>query len=305
LAQTGTRPLRLVALSGAEHAPETLAVLLGAGFFAAEHAVLAAPLVEACERVLAGGADLAQDAITLACDGALVDGFDDVAAIEAAVLLERARAAMQAGVRLRDPSRTYIRGTLTCGAGVTIDADVIVEGDVVLGDGVRVDAHCVLSGSRVGEGTWIKAFSIVEDAAVASRSVVGPYARLRPGTILGERCQIGNFVEIKSSTIGDGARINHHSFVGDAVLEEAVTLGAGCITCNHDGTKTNATFIGRGAYVGSGCQLVAPVRIGRGATIGAGSTITRDVPDATLAVARARQATIGDWRGPRSNRDET
>jgi bifunctional UDP-N-acetylglucosamine pyrophosphorylase/glucosamine-1-phosphate N-acetyltransferase len=234
----------------------------------------------------------------------LIDGYDDVATLETAVLTERARAAMRSGVRLRDPSRVYIRGSLACGANVTVDVDVIFEGDVTLGDNVRVDAHSIVRGANIRADTWVKAFSLVEDAEVGVGCTIGPYARIRPASSIGDRCQIGNFVEIKSSTIGSGSRINHHSFVGDALLAERVTIGAGTITCNHDGAKTNQTVIGRDAYIGSGCQLVAPLRIGDGATIGAGSTITEDVPPAMLTLARSRQVTITGWHGPRSSRSE-
>jgi bifunctional UDP-N-acetylglucosamine pyrophosphorylase/glucosamine-1-phosphate N-acetyltransferase len=133
--------------------------------------------------------------------------------------------------------------------------------------------------------------------------MVGPYGRVRPGTTVGDRVQIGNYVEIKTSRIGSGSRINHHSFIGDAELADDVTIGAGTITCNHDGAGHVRTVIDRGAYVGSGCQLVAPVHIGAGATIGAGSTITDDVPPAKLTLARSRQITIDHWRGARSSRE--
>jgi bifunctional UDP-N-acetylglucosamine pyrophosphorylase/glucosamine-1-phosphate N-acetyltransferase len=150
----------------------------------------------------------------------------------------------------------------------------------------------------------LKAFSLVEDAIIGSGCIVGPYARIRPASSIGDKCQVGNFVEVKSSTIGAGSRINHHSFIGDAVLGDRVTIGAGTITCNHDGTKTNHTVIGQDAYIGSGCKLVAPLRVGGAATIGAGSTITEDVPAGTLTLARSRQVTIPHWRGPRSTRQE-
>jgi bifunctional UDP-N-acetylglucosamine pyrophosphorylase/glucosamine-1-phosphate N-acetyltransferase len=234
----------------------------------------------------------------------LLDGYDDVARLEASVLQQRAVAAMANGVWLRDPNRVYIRGSLAGGANVTIDVDVIFEGDVILGDDVRVDAHCIVRGANIRANTWLKAFSLVEDANIGSGCIVGPYARIRPASSIGDKCQVGNFVEVKSSTIGAGSRINHHSFIGDAVLGERVTIGAGTITCNHDGTKTNHTVIGQDAYIGSGCKLVAPLRVGGAATIGAGSTITEDVPAGTLTLARSRQVTIPHWRGPRSTRQE-
>ena len=280
---------------------ETLAVALDQ--IELERTAAAGPVHDVCEQVLAGTSPLAQDARIVAAAGMLIDGYDDVARLEAAVLQQRAAAAMAGGVWLRDPGRVYIRGSLTCGADVTVDVDVIFEGDVVLGDNVRVDAHCIVRGATIREGTWVKAFSLVEDADVGSGCIIGPYARIRPGSHIGDTCQIGNFVEIKSSTIGTGSRINHHSFIGDAVLADGVTIGAGTITCNHDGVKTNQTVIGRDAYVGSGCKLIAPLVVGDEATIGAGSTITRDVPAGMLTLARSRQVTVPGWRR-RSPRQE-
>ena len=261
-------------------------------------------LNQACEYVLAGRSPLAREGQIIGSSGMLIDGYDDVARLEAWVLQRRAADVMSKGVWLRDPGSVYIRGSLVCGANVIVDPDVIFEGDVVLGDNVRVDAHCIVRGANIRDNTWVKAFSLIENADVGAGCIIGPYARIRPGSTIGDECQIGNFVEVKSSTVGAGSRINHHSFIGDAVLADRVTIGAGTITCNHDGTKTNQTIIGQDAYIGSGCKLVAPVHIGHGATIGAGSTITEDVPASTLTLARSRQVTIPHWRGPRSSRQE-
>jgi bifunctional UDP-N-acetylglucosamine pyrophosphorylase/glucosamine-1-phosphate N-acetyltransferase len=177
---------------------------------------------------------------------------------------------------------------------------VIIQGRVTLGDNVIVGPYAILSDAAVGDGTRIGPFTLIDGAEIGSGGRVGPYARLRPGTSIGAQAQIGNFVEIKNSLIGPGARINHHAFVGDATLGSNVTLGAGTITCNHDGTGTARTEIGDGAYIGSGTELVAPIIIGAGATIGAGSTITDDAPPRQLTVARARQVSIVGWkpRGP-------
>jgi acetyltransferase-like isoleucine patch superfamily enzyme len=232
----------------------------------------------------------------------LLASFVDLAAVEQEVLRERATEALRAGVRVRDPQTLRIRGELHCGAGVEIDVDVIVEGAVTLEDGVRIGAHSIVREARIGKHTRIEPFSIVEASSIGEHAVVGPYGRIRPGNTLGDRVQIGNYVEIKSSRIGAGSRINHHSFIGDADLAESVTIGAGTITCNHDGVGNVPTVIERGAYIGSGCKLVAPVRIGEGATVGAGSTITRDVPPGKLTLGRSRQTTIEHWRGPRSRR---
>jgi acetyltransferase-like isoleucine patch superfamily enzyme len=228
----------------------------------------------------------------------LIASYQDLAELERRILLERAIYAMSRGVRIRDPNEVYIRGELVCGSDVEIEINVIIEGHVALGNGVKIGANSVLRNSRIGENTCINPFSLVEDSSIGSDSFVGPYGRIRPGNVIGDSVQIGNFVEIKNSQIGAGSRINHHTFIGDAVLADQVTIGAGTITCNHDGIGISQTIIERRAYIGSGCNLVAPLRIGEGATVGAGSTITRDVPAAKLTLARSPQTTIDSWHGP-------
>jgi bifunctional UDP-N-acetylglucosamine pyrophosphorylase/glucosamine-1-phosphate N-acetyltransferase len=206
---------------------------------------------------------------------------------------------MEKGVRIRDPRQIWLRGELVAGLDVEIDINVIVEGKVVLGDGVTIGANCILKDSEIGPKTRINPFSLVERASIGADCIVGPYGRVRPASAIGDGVQIGNYVEIKSSEIGSRSRINHHAFIGDAAVAEDVTIGAGTITCNHDGVRVNRTIIERGAYIGSGCNLVAPLRIGERATVGAGSTITEDVPAATLTVARSKQMTIANWKGPK------
>jgi UDP-3-O-[3-hydroxymyristoyl] glucosamine N-acyltransferase len=229
----------------------------------------------------------------------LIDSYAELSKVEAQVLLDRAYAAMRKGVRIRDPHQVLLRGELDSGSDVEIETNVIIEGVVVLGDGVRIGANSILRECRIGANTRINPFSLVERSVVGPNGTVGPYARIRPGSSIGESVQIGNYVEIKNSEIGARSRINHHAFIGDAVLAEDVTIGAGTITCNHDGVRINRTIVERGAYIGSGCNLVAPIRVGPGATIGAGSTITEDVPAAKLTLARARQTTIETWEGPK------
>ena len=231
-----------------------------------------------------------------------LESLADLAVVEAELLAARARQAMQNGVRLREPATVRIRGELIAGGGVEIDADVIFEGRVVLGDGVRVGAHSILRDVRIDEGTRVHPYTMIERSTIGRGGFVGPYARIRPDCTIGDRVQIGNYVEIKASIVGSGGRINHHAFIGDAELAEEVTIGAGTITCNHDGARNTKTTIERGAYVGSGCNLVAPLRIGAGATIGAGSTITADVPPGGLTLARSRQIALPHWRGARSSR---
>lgn len=233
----------------------------------------------------------------------LMQSFEQLAILETQVLRERALRAMAGGIRMRSPETTHLRGTLHHGTGVEIDANVILEGEVTLGDGVVIGANCIIRNATIGSGTRVHPFSLVEGSRVGSDGFIGPYGRVRPGCEIGDRVQVGNYVEIKGSRIGDRCRINHHTFIGDSILEDEVTIGAGTITCNHDGHGTNPTFIGRGAYVGSGCRLIAPLQVGSMATIGAGSTITHDVPPGKLTLARARQQTVDDWQGPRRRGD--
>lgn len=228
----------------------------------------------------------------------------DLAQLERHLLLDRTVDAMKQGVRIHDPNSFYIRGTLVCGSGVTVDPNVIVEGKVVLGAGVKIGANSILRNCQIGANTSINPFSLVDQSSIGSGSFIGPYGRIRPGSVIGDNVQIGNYVEIKNSRIGDGSRINHHTFIGDASLAKQVTIGAGTITCNHDGIGTHQTVIECGAYVGSGCNLVAPLNIGENAVVGAGSTITRDVPAAKLTIARQQQTTIESWLGPKTRRSK-
>jgi bifunctional UDP-N-acetylglucosamine pyrophosphorylase/glucosamine-1-phosphate N-acetyltransferase len=221
---------------------------------------------------------------------------------EREVLLKKAYKLIAAGVVVRDPQRLDIRGTLVCGKDVEIDINVIFEGDVMLEDGVIIGANCILRNCKVGKDTQINPFSLVEETIIGEKSFVGPYGRLRPGSIVGDNVQIGNFVEIKNANVASMCRINHHSFVGDADLAENVTIGAGTITCNHDGTGINRTTIEEGAYIGSGCNLVAPLKINANSTIASGSTITEEVAGYTLTIARSRQVNIKNWKGPKSRK---
>ena len=221
---------------------------------------------------------------------------------EREVLLKKAYKLIAAGVVVRDPQRLDIRGTLVCGKGVEIDINVIFEGNVDLEDGVIIGANCILRNCKVGKDTQINPFSLVEESIIGEKSFVGPYGRLRPGSKVGDNVQIGNFVEIKNANVASMCRINHHSFVGDADLAENVTIGAGTITCNHDGIGINRTTIEEGAYIGSGCNLVAPLRINANSTIASGSTITEEVAGDTLTIARSRQVNIKNWKGPKSRK---
>ncbi|MDP3086434.1 MAG: bifunctional UDP-N-acetylglucosamine diphosphorylase/glucosamine-1-phosphate N-acetyltransferase GlmU [Rubrivivax sp.] len=211
----------------------------------------------------------------------------------------QAEALMEAGVRLRDPARFDQRGSLQCGADVEIDVNCIFEGRVRLADGVRIGAHCVLRDADIGASAVIHPFSHIDGAVVGEGALVGPFARLRPGAVLGAEVHIGNFVEVKNATLAAGAKANHLAYLGDATVGERVNFGAGSITANYDGANKHRTVIGADAHIGSNCVLVAPVVIGEGATVGGGSTVSKDAPAGQLTVARARQATITAWKRPK------
>ncbi len=211
---------------------------------------------------------------------------------------EQAHELLEQGVRLADPKRFDVRGTLVCGRDVEIDIDCIFEGSVTLGDAVSVGAHCILRDVTVAAGTRIAPFSLIEQAEVGADCRIGPFARIRPGTQLARDAHVGNFVEIKNSQVGAGSKINHLSYVGDSTVGGKVNVGAGTITCNYDGAHKHRTVIGDGAFIGSGTQLVAPVTVGENATIGAGSTITKDAPQQQLTLSRAKQTSISGWKRP-------
>ena len=181
---------------------------------------------------------------------------------------------------------------------VEVDIDVIFEGEVVLGEGVRIGPFCRLKNVHIAAGTHVHAHCDLEGAQVGANSRIGPYARLRPGAALAEGVHIGNFVEVKKSSLGQGSKANHLSYIGDADIGSGVNIGAGTITCNYDGVNKSRTVIGDGAFIGSNSALVAPVEVGAGATIGAGSTVTRSAPEGQLTLARARQQTLPEWQRP-------
>lgn len=209
---------------------------------------------------------------------------------------------MDEGVTLIDPARIDVRGELVCGRDVEIDVNCVFEGRVELADGVRVGANCVLRDARIGAGTRIAPFSHIEKTGAGADCSIGPYARTRPGSVLGDGVQIGNFVEIKNSVFAAGAKAGHLAYVGDADVGQRVNIGAGTITCNYDGANKFRTVIEDDAFIGSDSQLVAPVRIGRGATLGAGTTLTKDAPPGQLTVSRTRQHTVPGWKRPEKKR---
>lgn len=196
------------------------------------------------------------------------------------------------GLDMVDASRVDVRGELQFGSNVSVEVNVIFKGDVVLGSNVTIGANCIIENCVLGDGVQVQDFTTVSGARVGAGSRLGPYARVRPGSEIGADCQIGNYVETKNVKMGVECKINHHSFVGDATLGDRVIIGAGTITCNHDGKGNTFTVIEDDAYVGSGVMLIAPIRIGRGSMIAAGSNITSDVPADTLAICRTKELVL-------------
>ncbi|MDX1457782.1 MAG: bifunctional UDP-N-acetylglucosamine diphosphorylase/glucosamine-1-phosphate N-acetyltransferase GlmU [Marinobacter sp.] len=211
---------------------------------------------------------------------------------------QEANRLMTEGATLADPSRVEVRGNLSIGQDVLIDINVVFEGNVALADNVSIGPNCVIRNATIGEGSHIEANSVIDGAEIGTEAQVGPFARLRPGTRLANRTKVGNFVETKKAEVGEGSKINHLSYVGDAILGRNVNVGAGTITCNYDGVNKYQTVMGDGVFVGSNTSLVAPVSLADDVTIGAGSTITRNVEAGELAVARGRQRNIDNWERP-------
>ncbi|MCL6231134.1 MULTISPECIES: bifunctional UDP-N-acetylglucosamine diphosphorylase/glucosamine-1-phosphate N-acetyltransferase GlmU [Acinetobacter] len=230
-----------------------------------------------------------------------VEGVNDrvqLAALEREFQAFQAKQLMQQGVHLIDPTRFDLRGTLTVGQDVRIDINVIIEGDVELGDNVEIGAGCIIKNSKIAAGTKVQPYSVFDSAIVGEDAQIGPFARLRPGAKLAAEVHIGNFVEVKNTTVGLGSKANHFTYLGDAEVGAGSNIGAGTITCNYDGANKFKTIIGDSAFIGSNSSLVAPVTIGHGATVGAGSTITRDVADNSLAVERSKQFAKENYQRP-------
>ena len=240
--------------------------------------------------------------IVLVSEAIEAEGANDpwqLAQLERAFQLRQARAICAQGARLLDPARFDQRGTVTVGRDVEIDVDVVLEGNVELGDGVSIGPFTRLKDVKLGAGTLVRAHCDLEGVVTEGAAQIGPYARLRPGTVLADGVHIGNFVETKKATLGVGSKANHLTYLGDAVIGSGVNIGAGTITCNYDGVNKTTTTIEDGAFIGSNSALVAPVTIGRNATIGAGSVIGKDAPADALTVARARQQTLEGWQRPK------
>ena len=227
-----------------------------------------------------------------------VNNRRQLAELERSYQLTCAERLLDAGVTLADPARIDVRGELNCERDVRIDVNCVFEGNVTLGEGVQIGANCVIRNARIGAGTRIHPYSHIEDTVMGPACVIGPYARTRPGTELGEDVHLGNFVEVKNSRIDNHSKANHLAYVGDADIGQRVNVGAGTITCNYDGANKFRTVIEDDVFIGSDTQLVAPVRVGRGATLGAGTTLSKDAPAEQLTVSRARQISIPGWKRP-------
>jgi bifunctional UDP-N-acetylglucosamine pyrophosphorylase/glucosamine-1-phosphate N-acetyltransferase len=221
-----------------------------------------------------------------------------LAELESYYQQKRATDLMMAGVTFRDPARVDIRGDIKAGQDITVDINVIFEGNNTIGDNVEIGANCIIINSVIHEGAEILPNSIIENAEVGSGSAVGPYARLRPGSVLAAKAKIGNFVEVKNANIGLGSKVNHLSYIGDTDMGADVNIGAGTITCNYDGANKHRTVIGDRVFVGSDTQLVAPVTVEDGATIGAGSTIRKNAPGDALTLTVSKQKTVEGWKRP-------
>ncbi|MBW7897098.1 MAG: bifunctional UDP-N-acetylglucosamine diphosphorylase/glucosamine-1-phosphate N-acetyltransferase GlmU [Opitutaceae bacterium] len=239
--------------------------------------------------------------VVLIDDPIEAEGANDpwqLAQLERAYQLRQAKLLCAAGARLADPARIDVRGSVSVGRDVEIDVDVVFEGEVTLGDGARIGPFCRIKDSVIGAGTEVRAHCDIEGANVDGAAQIGPFARLRPGTVLADGVHIGNFVETKKTVLGPGSKANHLTYLGDAVVGAGVNIGAGTITCNYDGVNKFITTIEDGAFIGSNSALVAPVTVGANATIGAGSTLSKDAPAGKLTVARARQMTLDGWKRP-------
>jgi bifunctional UDP-N-acetylglucosamine pyrophosphorylase/glucosamine-1-phosphate N-acetyltransferase len=238
-------------------------------------------------------------------DAAQVAGINSplqLAELERTFQLRQAQTLMEQGTRLADPARFDLRGQLLCGPDVEIDVGCVFEGRVELGAGVRIGAHCVIANAQIAEGAVIHPYTHIDGeqagVQVGPGALVGPFARLRPGAQLGAQVHIGNFVEVKNSSLAAGAKANHLAYLGDATVGERVNYGAGSITANYDGANKHRTVIEADVHVGSNCVLVAPVTLGAGGTIGGGSTITKDTAPGALSVARGKQISVANWQRP-------
>ncbi|BDT69151.1 bifunctional protein GlmU [Comamonadaceae bacterium OS-1] len=257
-------------------------------------------LTDIVKMAVADGVPVVAHKITDEVQVAGVNSPVQLAELERAYQRQQAVALMEQGVRLADPARLDVRGSLVCGQDVSIDVNCVFEGMVTLGEGVKIGANCVIANATIAAGVVVHPFSHIDGekagVTVGADARIGPFARLRPGAVLGADVHIGNFVEVKNSTLGTGAKANHLAYLGDATVGARVNFGAGSITANYDGVNKHRTVIGDDVHVGSNCVLVAPITLGAGGTVGGGSTLTKDTPEGVLSVARGRQVAITSWK---------
>ena len=259
-------------------------------------------LTDVVKFAVADGCQVQAHCITDACQVEGVNNPVQLASLERAFQHIQAQRLMLDGVRLADPARLDVRGSLICGQDVEIDVNCVFEGKVSLGDGVRIGPNCVIANANIGAGTFVQAFTHIDGeqqvVQIGRDALIGPFARLRPGADLADEVHIGNFVEVKNSSLAKGAKANHLAYLGDATVGERVNYGAGSITANYDGANKHRTIIEADVHVGSNSVLVAPVTLGARGTIGGGSTITKDTPAGALTVARGKQTSIANWQRP-------
>ena len=259
-------------------------------------------LTDVVKFAVADGCQVQAHCITDACQVKGVNNPVQLASLERAFQHIQAQRLMLDGVRLADPARLDVRGSLSCGQDVEIDVNCVFEGKVSLGDGVRIGPNCVIANANIGAGTFVQAFTHIDGeqqvVQIGRDALIGPFARLRPGADLADEVHIGNFVEVKNSSLAKGAKANHLAYLGDATVGERVNYGAGSITANYDGANKHRTIIEADVHVGSNSVLVAPVTLGARGTIGGGSTITKDTPAGALTVARGKQTSIDNWQRP-------
>lgn len=259
-------------------------------------------LTDIVKFAVADGVAVVAQQITDAAQVAGVNSPVQLAELERVYQSRLATALMEQGVRLADPARLDVRGTLRCGQDVEIDVNCVFEGQVTLGDGVRIGANCVIANCTIAAGAMIHPFTHIDGeklgVQIGEGALIGPFARLRPGAQLGAEVHIGNFVEVKNATLAKGAKANHLAYLGDATVGERVNYGAGSITANYDGANKHRTVIEADVHIGSNCVLVAPVTIGAGGTVGGGSTITKSTPPDSLSVARGKQVSLPNWKRP-------
>jgi bifunctional UDP-N-acetylglucosamine pyrophosphorylase/glucosamine-1-phosphate N-acetyltransferase len=260
-------------------------------------------LTDVVKFAVAEGVPVVAHKITDALQVAGINSPVQLAELERAHQLRQAHRYMEHGVRLKDPARFDLRGQLDCAQDVEIDVNCIFEGQVSLGEGVKVGANCVIANCTIAAGAVIHPFTHIDGeklgVSVGEGALIGPFARLRPGAQLAAEVHIGNFVEVKNSTMAAGAKANHLAYLGDATVGERVNYGAGSITANYDGANKHRTVIEADVHIGSNCVLVAPVTIGAGGTVGGGSTITKSTEPGALSVARGKQVSIANWARPK------